>query len=33
MGTYAVGMGPTGVAFDGNHIWVPNLSSGNVSKL
>jgi DNA-binding beta-propeller fold protein YncE len=31
--TYAVGNSPSGVAFDGNNIWVTNNGSSSVSKL
>jgi hypothetical protein len=32
-GTFAVGAGPEGVAFDGANIWVTNTFSNTVSKL
>jgi len=32
-GTYAVGYGPAGFAFDGTYIWVANNGSSNVMKL
>ena len=32
-GTYAVGDGPGGLAFDGTNIWVANRHSNNVTKL
>ena len=31
--TVTVGDGPTGVAFDGTHIWAANFSDGTVSKI
>ena len=31
--TIAVGDSPYGVAFDGTHIWVPNLNDDTVSKI
>ena len=33
LGTYPVGIGPIGIAFDGANIWVANYSSNNVTKL
>ena len=33
VGTYAVGDGPYGIAFDGANIWVANYDSDNVTKL
>jgi len=33
LGTFAVGLEPGGVAFDGANIWVANLFSNFVSKL
>ena len=33
VGTFPVGNGPVGVAFDGTHIWVPNRFSDDVTKL
>ena len=33
VGTYAVGDGPFGIAFDGANIWVANNLSDNVTKL
>lgn len=33
MGTYAVGISPQSVAFDGTNVWVANVNSNNVTKL
>jgi DNA-binding beta-propeller fold protein YncE len=33
LGTFTVGTGPSGVAFDGANVWVVNFNSGTVSKL
>jgi DNA-binding beta-propeller fold protein YncE len=33
LGTFSVGRGPEGVAFDGANIWVANLFSKSVSKM
>jgi len=33
LGTFAVGSGPVGVAFDGAHIWVTNQAANSVTKL
>ena len=33
LGTYSVGNGPLGVAFDGANIWVANSADGMVRKL
>jgi DNA-binding beta-propeller fold protein YncE len=33
LGAFAVGSGPSGVAFDGANIWVVNSSKNTVSKL
>jgi DNA-binding beta-propeller fold protein YncE len=33
IGTFSVGNGPVGVAFDGTNIWVVNTSGNTVSKL
>jgi DNA-binding beta-propeller fold protein YncE len=33
LGTFGVGSGPRGVAFDGANIWVANHDSNTVSKL
>ncbi|HEX4845891.1 MAG TPA: hypothetical protein VFV26_06690 [Geothrix sp.] len=33
VGTYPVGGGPSGVAFDGAHVWIANSSDNTVSKL
>ena len=33
LGTFKVGIGPTGVAFDGANIWVANFGDSTVSKL
>jgi DNA-binding beta-propeller fold protein YncE len=33
LGTFSVGTGPAGVAFDGSSIWVANVGSDTVSKL
>jgi hypothetical protein len=32
-GTFNVGSGPFGIAFDGANMWIPNNSSGSVTKL
>ena len=32
LGTFPAGFSPTGVAFDGAHIWVANSGSDTVSK-
>jgi len=33
LGTFTVGTGPTGIAFDGENIWVANYGSNNVTEL
>ena len=33
VGTYAVGVNPIGICFDGANIWVANFSSNSVTKL
>jgi len=33
LGTYAVGIQPQGIAFDGANIWVTNNGSNTVTKL
>ena len=33
LGTFAVGVQPIGIAFDGGNIWVANSGRENVSKL
>jgi len=33
LGTFAVGSGPDGLAFDGENIWVANVDSNTVTKL
>jgi DNA-binding beta-propeller fold protein YncE len=32
LGTFPVGAGPVGVAFDGANIWVANSSDNTISK-
>jgi DNA-binding beta-propeller fold protein YncE len=33
VGTFAVGVEPHGIAFDGAHMWVANSGGGSVTKL
>ncbi|MBV8279269.1 MAG: hypothetical protein JO170_28955 [Verrucomicrobia bacterium] len=33
LGTFAVGAGPAGIAFDGTNIWVTNSVGNSVTKL
>ena len=33
LGTFKVGIDPTGLAFDGANIWVANIGDNTVSKL
>jgi DNA-binding beta-propeller fold protein YncE len=33
LGTFGVGYYPTGIAFDGQHIWVANSSANTVTRI
>ena len=33
VGTYTVGLGPTGLCFDGQYVWVANSSAPSISKI